>query len=86
MKSYLGLTLILIAFTLPAFSQDYETELSDLEMNQDPSIEAPVHFDEHTSAYAPGELERQEDVQYPEGEDRDLSLGNEDYPMEEYQE
>src|SRR3989344_4406778 len=42
MKSYLGLTLILLTLTLPAFSQNFEAELTEQEMMQDPSSEAPM--------------------------------------------
>lgn len=86
MKSYLGLSLILLTLTLPAFSQNYEAELAEQEMMQEPASEIPMHYDEQSSAYAPGEIERQEDMQYPEGEERDWSLGSEDYPIEDYQE
>ena len=86
MKSYLGLSLILLTLTLPAFSQNFEAELTEQEMMQDPSSEAPMEYDEQSTAYAPGEIERQEDMQYTEGEERDWSLGNQDYPIDDYQE
>ncbi len=85
MKSFLLFSLILLIITTPAFSQNDETEFAEQEMMQDPSNEVPMHYDEQPNAYSPGEIERQEDMQYPEGEERDWSIGSEDYPIEEYQ-
>ncbi len=85
MKYFLFFSLMLLIVANPAFSQNDEVELADQEMMQDPSNELPMHYDEQPT-YSPGEIERQEDMQYPEGEERDWSIGSEDYPIEEYQE
>lgn len=83
MKSLPFLFLFLMLFSsLSAFSQDYEGE----ELAPVPEEEL-VPNDEIASIIdnaEVGEMERQEDIIHPEGEN-EWSLGGEDLPAEEYE-
>jgi hypothetical protein len=83
MKSLPFLFLFLTLFSsLSAFSQDYESE----ELAPVPEEEL-VPQDEIASIIdnaEVGEMERQEDMIHPEGEN-EWSLGGEDLPAEEYE-
>lgn len=83
MKSLPFLFLFLMLFSsLSAFAQDYESE----ELAPVPEEEL-VPSDEIASIIdnaEVGEMERQEDIIHPEGEN-EWSLGGEDLPAEEYE-
>ncbi len=89
MKSIQFLFILMITlFSLSTFAQSYGSDGMDPELDDqmiasedDSEIAAPVS-DELS---APGEIERQEDILYPEGEDTSWSLGSEDLPAEEYE-
>lgn len=89
MKSIQFLFILMITlFSLTTFAQSYESDGMDPEMDDqmiasdEESEFVPPVSDELS---APGEIERQEDVLYPEGEDTSWSLGSEDLPAEEYE-
>ena len=90
MKSIQFLVFLMLAlFCLSTFAQSFETDEMDPELNDqslqkmedESELMAPVS-DELS---VPDEIERQEDMQYPEGEDSSWSLGSEDLPAEEYE-
>jgi hypothetical protein len=90
MKSIQFLVFLMLAlFSLSTFAQSFETDEMDPELNDqslqkmedESELMAPVS-DELS---VPDEIERQEDMQYPEGEDSSWSLGSEDLPAEEYE-
>ena len=90
MKSIKSLLVLLIALlSLTSFAQSFETDEMDPEMDDqyiaaqdvDSELVPPVSDD----LSFPGEIEQQEDIQYPEGEDSSWSLGSEDLPAEEYE-
>lgn len=90
MKSIKILLILMISlFSLASFAQSFETDELDPEMDdqmlaatEDESDLLPPVSDDLSS---PGEIERQEEMQYPEGEDSSWSLGSEDLPAEEYE-
>lgn len=83
MKSLPFLFLFLMIFSsLSAFAQDYESEehaaVPEEEMIPNDEIASIIDNAEI------GEMERQEDIIHPEGEN-EWSLGGEDLPAEEYE-
>lgn len=75
--------LMMTIFSIPAFTQSFETDELDPEMDE----QMLAAHDEESELAPPvsDEIERQEDVLYPEGEDSSWSLGSEDLPAEEYE-
>ena len=90
MKSIQFLVFLMMALvSLTTFAQSFETDEMDPEINdqsfqkmEDESEFIPPVSDELS---VPDEIERQEDMQYPESEDSSWSLGSEDLPAEEYE-
>jgi hypothetical protein len=79
--------LIMLLFLVPplkGFSQTYGTEELDPEVEEQLMAEEE-YFMGQDEVSVPSEIERQEDVLHPEGENTDWSLGNEELPVEEYQ-
>lgn len=75
------LMITLISFT--SFAQSYETEEMDSEM-----IDQMLAVEGEDTEFVPPvseDIERQEEILYPEGEDNSWSLGSEDLPAEEYE-
>jgi hypothetical protein len=90
MRPILLLSVLTLIITHNSSAQTYDSyeynPESGYEMNRE-DIEFESEFvpkipDEE---YGPGEIERQEEVLYPEGEPYDWSLGGEDLPAEEYE-
>lgn len=73
MKILALLLLNIFLFSTLAYSQEHEDVLHD-----------PSDYDSLTNPYAPGEIEQQEEPQFPTGEENDLSIVDEEVPLEDY--
>lgn len=84
MKSIQILVVLMITlFSFTSFAQSYETEEMDSEM-----IDQMLAVEGEETEFVPPvseDIERQEDILYPEGEETDWSLGSEDLPAEEFE-
>lgn len=73
MKILAFLILNIFLFSALAYSQEQDDVLHD-----------PSDYDSLTNPYALGEIEQQEDPQFPTGEESDLSIVDEEIPLEDY--
>jgi len=69
--------MIMTLFSIEAFAQAYESENGDFERDEE-TISSRIEKE-----YAPDQVERQEDTQYPVNEENDWSLGSEESAVEE---
>lgn len=67
---------------ITSFAQDFDSEEMDSEIEEQQYVETS---EISPMEEAPGEIESQEDVIFPDGETNDWSLGGEDLAAEDYQ-
>ncbi|MCM2351344.1 MAG: hypothetical protein NDI69_15080 [Bacteriovoracaceae bacterium] len=73
MKIMAFLILSIFLFSSLAYSQENDDALHD-----------PSDADSLANPYAVGEIDQQEEPQYPAGEESDLSIVDEEVPLEDY--
>lgn len=87
MKNFVSIFLIL--FSLQAFAQEMSEDLSQPIIDEEQILaEENFQSDYNQSVpeeMSPGDIERQEDVLYPHGEENEWSLGSEELTSEEFE-